>query len=168
MGVPLKTLNKADQPQVQIAGAYTRYDIATLVDEIGSLLPAAEKAQKRLKMLQASLNPVREKIKTLTTLVTADPHHAPHETFTVEGQQFRATVGKRTKLRAVRNIKRAIELLNATKEDLAYEVVTVPLRKLDSYLTPEQASEVLELGWGDRSVSIMRKVAAVLSPKKVV
>ena len=135
MAILLKKAQGDDQPQVQNLEGCRPHNIAALVDEIGALLPAAECAQKKIKILQASLNPVREKTKTLATLVTADPHHAPNEIFTVEGQQFRATVGKRTKLRAVKDVKRAIELLNATKEDLAYAVVTVPLGKLDSYLT---------------------------------
>ena len=45
-------------------------------------------------------------------------------------------------------------------------MVTVPLGKLDSYLTPEQAAEVLEVSWGDRSITVMKKVPLKLAPKK--
>ena len=141
-------------------------DVAALIDEIGALLPAAEKAQKQIRMLQASLKPVQERFKELTRLMTADQHHAPDQTFTVMGKEFQAVLGKRARVRAVTDVKRAIELLNAAKTDLAYEVVTVPLGKLDSYLTPEQAAEVLEVSWGDRSVTVMKKVPLKLAPKK--
>ena len=155
-----------DRARVQGDGGGMPRDIAALIDEIGALLPAAEKVQKQIRLLQASLKPVQEKLKELTRLVTADQHHAPDQTFTVVGGEFQAVVGKRARVRAVTDVKRAIDLLNAAKTDLAYEVVTVPLGKLDSYLTPEQAAEVLEVSWGDRSVTVMKKVPLKLAPKK--
>ncbi len=166
MAITLTGTTLLDRARVRGDGGGMPRDIVALIDEIGALLPAAEKAQKQIRMLQASLKPVQERFKELTRLVTADQHHAPDQTFTVVGLEFQAVVGKRARVRAVTDVKRAIELLNAAKMDLAYEVVTVPLGKLDSYLTPEQAAEVLEVCWGDRSVTVMKKVPLKLAPKK--
>ena len=166
MAIAMTGTTLLDRARVQGDGGGMPRDIVALIGEIGALLPAAEKAQKQIRMLQASLKPVQEKLKELTRLVTADQHHAPDQTFTVVGLEFQAVVGKRARVRAVTDVKRAIELLNAAKMDLAYEVLTVPLGKLDSYLTPEQAAKVLEVSWGDRSVTVMKKVPLKLAPKK--
>ena len=166
MATVLKKIEIVGQSQVAATGGGTACDIAALIHEIGALLPAAEKAQKQIRMLQAGLKPMQEKLRTLTRLVTADDRHAPDQAFTVVGGEFQAAVGKRIRVRTVRDVKRAIRLLNGVKKGLAYEVVTVPLGKLDGFLTPEQAAEVLESGWGDRSVTVMKKVPLKLAPKK--
>ena len=166
MAIALTGTTPLDRARVQGDGGGMPRDIAALIDEIGALLPAAEKAQKQIRILQASLKPMQERFKELTRLVTAGQHRAPDQTFSVEGKEFQANIGKRSRVRVVRDVKRAIELLNAVKTNLAYEVASVPLGKLDSYLTPEQAAEVLEVSWGDRSVTVMKKVPLKLAPKK--
>lgn len=166
MAILSKQIKIVGQSQVAATGGGTACDIAALIDEIGALLPAAEKAQKQIRMLQASLKPVQEKLCALTRLVTADEHHAPDQTLSVAGADFQANIGKRARVRSVRDVKRAIRLLNAVKKGLAYESASVPLGKLDSYLTPEQAAEVLEVSWGDRSVTVTKKVPLKLAPNK--
>lgn len=74
----------------------------------------------RWEMLQAGLKPMQEKLSTLTRLVTADDRHAPDQAFTLAGEAFEAAVGKRIRVRTVRDVKRAIRLLNGVKKGLAY------------------------------------------------
>jgi hypothetical protein len=68
---------------------------------------------------------------------------------------------RRCIVRTVVNPARAVKLLNKAEKGAAWKVITVPLGKLDQYLTPAEKAQVLKIDRGDRFVSISKKTAGV-------
>src|ERR1019366_8468759 len=96
-----------------VEASYTTADeIATLIDDIGNMLPAVRARQKRIKALQNALQPYADKMKALTALVSAIESHEADETFRREGELFTAMIGKRCVVRTVTDPALAITLLN--------------------------------------------------------
>ena len=150
------------KPQVKLqepveASAGNVDEIAALIDDIGSMLSTVEAKQKMIKALQAELQPYTEKMKALTALVSAIGEHGADDTFQDEGTQFRALVGKRCIARRVTDPALAIKLLNKAEKGVAWKIVSVPLGKLDAYLTPEEKAQVITLDRGERSVVVAKK-----------
>jgi hypothetical protein len=139
------------------AGGTTAHDIAALIDEIGGMLPIAETKQQMIKALQKDLLPYTEKMRTLTTLLSEIEGRDPDETFQCDGTVFTAMVGKRYVVRTVVNSKLAIKLLNRCGKGVGWNVITVPLGKLDTYLDPEEKAHVIKVDRGERSVAIIKK-----------
>ena len=134
----------------------TTDEIATLIDDIGSMLPAVRARQKRIKALQDALQPYSDKMKVLTALLNAIDGPSPDHTFRYQGTQVIAMVGKRGVVRRVTNPGLAIKLLNRAEKGIAWQVISVPL---DAYLTPEQRAQVITVDRGDRPVTIAEKPA---------
>ena len=131
--------------------------IATLIDEIGAMLPSVQATQKQIKALQNRLQPYAEKMKALVALISGMDDHAADETFKLDGTTFTADIGKRCIVRTVTNPALAVKLLNKVEKGVGWGVVTVPLGKLDLYLSPAEKSRVLTVARGDRSVTIAKK-----------
>jgi hypothetical protein len=163
MAIVLKKVVKPPEEQAPVAAveaaAGTSNEVAALIDKIGLMQPEVDKIAARIKVETAKLVPYKLALKQLTELVTAIEGHEPEDTFTQEGEAFEAKVGKQTKVRLVMDVKQAIALLNKAKKDVAYEVVSVPLGKIDQYLTPDEATKVLKVVWGERSVAISKRAA---------
>ena len=163
MAIVLKKVVKPPEEQAPVAvvetAAGTSNEVAALIDKIGLMQPDVDKIAARIKVETAKLAPYKLALKQLTDLVTAIEGHEPEDTFTQEGEAFEAKVGKQTKVRLVMDVKQAIALLNKAKKGVAYEVVSVPLGKIDQYLTPDEKDTVLKDVWGERSVTISKKVA---------
>jgi hypothetical protein len=163
MAIVLKKVVKPPEEQAPVAvvetAAVTSNEVAALIDKIGLMQPDVDKIAARIKVETAKLAPYKLALKQLTELVTAIEGHEPEDTFTQEGEVFEAKVGKQTKVRLVMDVKQAIALLNKAKKDIGYELVTVPLGKIDQYLTPEEAEQVIKTSWGDRSVKISKRAA---------
>jgi hypothetical protein len=159
MALVLKKLAKppVEQAPIEIATG-TSNEVAALIDKIGGMLPEVEKVAKLIKAEAKKLEPYKHAMQELTALVTAVEGRSHDEEFAQVGAIFEAKVGKRTKVRSVIDVQKAIVLLNKAKKGVAYEVVTVPLGKIDAYLTPDEAQQVLKTDWGDRSVTITKKV----------
>jgi hypothetical protein len=135
----------------------TADEIATLIDDIGSMLPAVRARQKKIKALQNQLQPYADKMKTLTALVSAIEGHEADETFRRDGELFAAMIGKRCVVRTVTDPALAIKLLNKAEKGVAWRVITVALGKLDTYLTLEQRAQVITVDRGERPVVIVKK-----------
>ena len=90
-------------------------------------------------------------------MVSALEGHGPDETFEVKGELFTAAVGKRYMVRTVINPQLAIKLLNKVNKGIAWKVITVPLGKLDAFLTPDQKAQVIKVDRGERSIVIGKK-----------
>jgi hypothetical protein len=149
----LKCKTPTVSPVIQIISDKT----ATLIDEIGAMLPVVEAKQRMIKALQAEQQPYTDRMKALTVLLSAIEGPGPDETFRYQGSQFIALAGKRCIVRRVSNPALAIELLNEAQEGIAWQVISVPLGKLDAYLTPEQRAQVITVDRGDRPVTIAKK-----------
>jgi hypothetical protein len=132
--------------------------ISALIDEIGAMLPAATARHKRIKELQAEQQPYTEKMKALTALLSALPGAAPDQPLSYEGKHFVASAGKRCMVRRVANPQLAIQLLNKVRKGVAWEVVYIPLGKLDAFLNPEQRAQVIDVEYGDRTVTITERL----------
>ena len=135
-------------------------EIATLIDEIGAMLPSVEATQKQIKTLQNQLQPYADRMKALVTLISGLEDHAADETFKLEGAAFIADVGKRCVVRTVINPALAVKLMNKVEKGVGWGVVTVPLGKLDLHLSPAEKNRVLTVARGDRSVTIAKKATA--------
>jgi hypothetical protein len=135
----------------------TADEIATLIDDIGSMLPAVRARQKKIKTLQHQLQPYLDKMKTLTALVSAIEGHEADGTFQREGELFAAVIGKRCVVRTVTDPALAIKLLNQAEKDVAWRIISIPLGKLDAYLTPGEKARVIKVDRGERSVVIIMK-----------
>ena len=138
-------------------GSKKAHEIAALIDEIGAMLPEVEAKQKTIKAYQKELQPYTEKMKALMALVSAIASYGPDETFELHGAAFTAAIGKRYVVRTVTNPQLAIKLLNKAKKGIGWQVVTVPLGKLDAYLTPEDKAQVIKVDRGERSITIAKK-----------
>jgi hypothetical protein len=138
-------------------GGTTADEIAALIDAIGAMLPAVEARQTTIKALLKELQPYAEKMKALTALVSAIEGRGADETFHYEGTQFNALVGKRCVVRAVTDPALAIKLLNRAEKGVAWKLISVPLGKLDAFLTPKERARVIKVDRGERSVVIVKK-----------
>jgi hypothetical protein len=132
-------------------------EIATLIDEIGAMLPGAQARQKKIKALHQELLLYAEKMKALAVRVSAIAGHEADETFRHEGEVFAATIGKRCVVRTVIDPALAIKLLNKAEKGVAWRIISVPLGKLDAYLTPGEKAQVIRVDRGERSVMIVKK-----------
>jgi hypothetical protein len=155
--VDLTLKESPTEPYEKVGGCPAPHEIAALIDEIGAMLPEAEAKQKMIKALQKQLQPYADKMKALTALVSALEGHGPNETFEVPGVLFTAAVGKRYVIRTVTNPRLAIKLLNKAEKEIAWKVITVPLGKLDTYLTPGQKTQVIKVDRGERPIVIVKK-----------
>jgi hypothetical protein len=138
-------------------GSKKAHEIAALIDDIGAMLPEVESKQKMIKAYQKELQAYTEKMKALMALVSAIASYGPDETFELHGDAFTAAVGKRYVVRMVTNPQLAIKLLNKAKKGIAWQVVTVPLGKLDAYLTPEDKAQVIKVDRGERPLVVVNK-----------
>lgn len=145
--------------QVPGGAGSTTTEIAALIDEIGAMLPEIEARQKVIKALQKELQPYAEKMKTLEAMVSAIEGYGADETFEQTGAVFAAMVGKRHVVRTVFDPQLAIKMLNKVEKGIAWKVISVPLGKLDAYLTPMQKEQVITVSRGERSVVIVKKPA---------
>ncbi len=161
MAIVLKKVLKPPEEQAPVAAveaaAGTSNEVAALIDKIGLMQPEVDKIAARIKVETAKLAPYKLALKQLTELVTAIEGREHDEEFAQIGNEYQAWIGKQTRIRDVVNVKQAIALLNKAKNDVAYELVTVPLGKIDQYLTPEEAEQVIKTTWGDRSVKISKR-----------
>jgi len=132
-------------------------EITKLIDEIGAMLPEVEAKQKIIKAYQKELQPSTEKMRALTALVSALEGRGPDETFELHGDLFTAAVGKRYIVRTVANPQLAIKLLNKAGKGIGWSLITVPLGKLDVFLTPDQKAEVIKIDRGERPITIVKK-----------
>jgi hypothetical protein len=141
------------------AGCKSTKQIAALIDEVGAMQIEAEAKRERVKELQRELAPYIEKMRALTVLVSAIEGHDPDEIFDQEGALFVATVGRKVTVRTVSDPELAIKLLNKAEKGVAWKVISVPLGKLDAYLTPHGKAQVIRVDRGDRSVVIVKEAA---------
>jgi hypothetical protein len=132
-------------------------DVAALIDELGEMLPETQKTLAKMKELEKSLAPYKEKLKSLIALVTAAEGRDPDETFEQAGEKFVAAVGKQVNVRTVTDAQLAVKLLNKAEKGIGWKLISVPLGKLDQYLTPEERTQVLKVDRGERSVTITKK-----------
>ena len=146
------------KPQEMPTACLTAWDeISALIDDIGTMLPAVEAKQKMIKALQGELQPYVDQMRALTALLNAIEGPEADDTFQYQGTQFIAMVGKRGVVRRVTNPALAIKLLNKVEKGIAWQVISVPLGKLNAYLTPEQRAQVIAVDRGDRPVTIAEK-----------
>ena len=110
-----------------------------------------------IKSLQKELQALCREDEGAYRLVSALEGHGPDETFELKGELFTAAVGKRYMVRTVINPQLAIKLLNKANKGIAWKVITVPLGKLDAFLTPEQKAQVIKVDRGERPVVIGKK-----------
>ena len=156
MTMALKQI-KYTMPLVSSSPTLMSDTLADLIDDIGAMLPAVEAKQKMIKALQGELQPYADKMKVLTALLNAIDGPSPDHTFRYQGTQFIAMVGKGGVVRRVTNPALAIKLPNRVEKGIAWQVITVPLGKLDAYLTPEERSQVVTVDRGERTVLIVKK-----------
>jgi hypothetical protein len=135
----------------------TADEIATLIDDIGNMLPRVRARQRKIKALQNALQPYADKMKTLTALVSAIEGHEADDTFRRDGELFAAVIGKRCVVRTVSDPALAIQLLNKAEKGVAWRIISIPLSKLDAYLSPGEKARVIKVDRGERSVVIIKK-----------
>jgi hypothetical protein len=152
----LLKLKKAVTEEVPVLNT-TPVDIAEQIDKVAVLHDQAQKDLARIKELEARVKPYKDELKKLSSLITA---HADAEKIdrSVEvthfGETAGAKAGKKVMTRSVKSQEQAMKLL--TKQ-VYFAKASVPLTVIDQYLTPDQKAELIDINYGDRTVTIIPK-----------
>ena len=100
------------------------------------------------------LKPFADARKALEAKVDALPIDDDCADHVEKGAIFEATIGKRGKARAIKDMARVKKLMGA---ELFMKLATVKLGDIDAYLTPPEKAEVLEESRTAHSVKVSRR-----------
>ncbi|KKN63180.1 hypothetical protein LCGC14_0504500 [marine sediment metagenome] len=144
-----------DRPKSKAKGKKGQAAMMVMVDELGAL-------QGDLEILQAE--PVFSKAREMGVRIAdlskelrahANDTLAADQKVEISGDFYVASIGEKAKKRTVTDIAKIHHLMG---DDAFYQIATVPLKKVDDYLNPEQRAEVLlEDKSGARSLSVKIK-----------
>lgn len=136
--------------------------LAALIDLTGSLSEDAEKIQQQIrehqeaiKALSEKLQPLAEAQKELKDQVAELDYPDDRADIIERGEQFFITVGKKGVSRAISDIVRVHQILG---DEVFYALATVPLRDIDSYLTPDQKEQVTAVTRTSRNFKLAKRV----------
>ena len=144
-----------DRPKSKAKGKKGQAAMMVMVDELGAL-------QGDLEILQAE--PVFAKAREMGVRIAdlskelrahADDTLAAEQKVEISGEAYVASIGEKAKKREITDIAKIHHLMG---DDAFYKIATVPLKKVDDYLNPEQRAEViLEDKSGPRSLKVKIK-----------
>lgn len=144
-------------------------DIVALIDKLALMQRDYDQSVARIKAEAAKLQPYKETMKALMALVTDYEGKEPGAGFELDGTLGTAKMSKRYKVRTVAQPEAAVKLLNKVKKGLGWELISIPLGKLDAYLTPAECAEVIASKDGERTVEIVpddKAIAKALAAAK--
>ena len=144
-----------DRPKSKVKGKKGQAAMVVLVDELGAL-------QGDLEILQAEpafamARKIADRIGGLTKELRAhaDDTLAADQKVEISGEAYMASIGEKAKKRAVTDLAKIHHFMG---DEAFYQIATVPLKKVDDYLNPEQRAEViLEDKSGPRSLKVKIK-----------
>lgn len=129
--------------------------IPDLVDSAGDAEYEIEKIKAKIKRLQEQQREHRVAVDRLQDAVNAVfSDRDPDEVVRVEGRRYRLEVRPMGRSRRVRDPREVHAILG---DDTFYDVISVPLKAVDDYLTPEERSNVLEELRGPRGIKITKR-----------
>lgn len=144
-----------DRPKSKAKGKKGQAAMMLLVDELGAL-------QGDLEILQSE--PVFAKAREISVRIAdlskdlrahADDTLAADQKVEIAGDAYVASIGEKAKKRTVTDLSKIHHFMG---DEAFYLIATVPLKKVDDYLNPEQRAEVLlEDKSGSRSLSVKIK-----------
>lgn len=108
------------------------------------------KAEARVKDYKAKVKALGAEFAELSDL--DDEETSPDKEIVLEAPGGRLVLSKRSKTRTVVDIDKVRELMG---EEAFNKSVTVGLKAIDDYLTPEEKEDVLEVGYSARTASVV-------------
>jgi cell fate (sporulation/competence/biofilm development) regulator YlbF (YheA/YmcA/DUF963 family) len=153
MPVVLKTKAKEAPKQPKFAAEVEEHDkglseLAEIIDQLGEMEPAVEKAKKLISQWNAKQKKLRDAF---------NEAGEPDEELIQRGHKFIAELSPRGSSRHVIDIDKVREYMgHATFMKMA----SVKLTDIDKYLTPEEAADVLHTTRdGNRSIKLSKREA---------
>jgi len=114
-------------------------ELSLLIDQIGELEAEAVLINARIKKEQAKLETYKKTLAKLQAFVDAlEDEKVPEQGLC--GTRYRVLVGDYGKKREIADISKLKSMLG---DELFMQLATVPLGKVDDYLTPVQKQEIL-------------------------
>ena len=128
-------------------------DFAEQIDEVGRLQEELGPVAAKIKELTKQLKPLKDAENRLQEL--ADELEIGDELTTVEhGAVYDAEIGIKGSARKIKDLKGVRQLMG---DELFFQVATVTLKDLDSYLTLPQREKVIETSRTKRPLKVTRR-----------
>ena len=130
-------------------------DFADLIDRVGTLQKEAEPIAKQIKALQEKLKPLADATKELQT--TLDNLDLDDDGTCEElGALYRVEVKAKGSSRSINDMQKVRKMLG---DETFFKLATLTLKDVDSYLTPPQKEEVIDVERTKRGFKIIERAA---------